>query len=662
MAESFRLERVENDFLAALFRRERAAVGQMALNYRQMVKSLTPIWKEAYRKLQVAKAAGYSAEYLSGFIWSEYRMAQLVSQAAQLFTAMATDTGLTLAEGQLQAARLAYQSAQATMLAELGNPSPGAIQAGFVKFPEQQVQRLTGRLQNGSPLIDLAKTYGNRGVDIVKTELINGMANGEIPTLVARRMAKALGADYGRLAIMARTEMLRVYRDTTLETYRANSRLVKAWRWSSALQDTTCPVCWAMHGQVFPLAEKMATHPACRCSMLPVMRPWSEINPALKDVPTLSTPKTGNELFAKLPEDRQKRILGPTAHQAYKQKLIKLPDLVQETNSPDWGKGRQQRSLSKALGPEGIKKLKAGGPGPTPKPRPTPVPKPKPQPPVRPTPTPAPKPLAPKPAPAPAAPKVVRPKGTPVTAAFDTSPLPKSGQYKKLTNDVDEVGKLIDSVHGDGGLPKVPVRLNSKKSAYGTYTSSYGRVIAKDGSAVFGRKPEHIELSRPLSMGPKSHPRLTFAHETGHYLDQQFLYPRISPKGYSEGYASKDLASPELAAWHRATKQSRAVAKLKKWENLDNTYIDHVQEDGTIKQHKVNTDYCTYALTDHELFARSYAQYIATKTQDPGMMAELDSWRDPLKNPYHMTQWADDDFEPISLALDDLFRAIGATE
>src|SRR6478752_8060715 len=177
MAESFRLERVENDFLAALFRRERAAVGQMALNYRQMVKHLIPIWQQAYKRLEAAKLAGYSAEYLSGFIWSEYRMAQLVSQAAQLFTAMADGMGVTLADAQLQAARLAYQSAQATMLAELGSPSPGAIQAGFVKFPEQQVQRLTGRLQNGSPLVDLAKTYGNRGVDIVKTELINGMAN-----------------------------------------------------------------------------------------------------------------------------------------------------------------------------------------------------------------------------------------------------------------------------------------------------------------------------------------------------------------------------------------------------------------------------------------------------------------------------------------------------
>jgi len=468
------------------------------------------------------------------------------------------------------------------------------------------------------------------------------------------------------LALMARTEMLRVYRDTTLETYRANARLVKAWRWSSALQDSTCPVCWAMHGQVFPLAEKMATHPACRCSMLPVMRPWSEINPALKDVPQLSTPKTGNELFAKLPEDRQKRILGPTAHQAYKQKLIKLPDLVQETNSPDWGKGRQQRSLSKALGPEGMKKLKAGGTGPTPKPRPTPVPKPKPQPPIRPTPTPAPKPLAPKPAPTPPAPapKALGPKGSPVSAALNPAALPKSGKYVKLTKDVDEVGKLIDSVHGDGGLAPVPVTLNARESAFGFYRTRIGAVADHKGQLHSTYMPAEISLSRPLSLGPKGHPRLTYAHEVGHYLDQQFVWPRVAGQSHGiNGYASELFPNhAELNAWRKATSESRAVGRLRELHQIGKKggFIDHVDATGKMVTWPSSAKYAEYALTEREVFARSYAQYIATKTQDPGIMAELNIQRDPLGNPYYVTQWADDDFEPISLAFDDLFRAIGA--
>ena len=57
--------------------------------------------------------------------------------------------------------------------------------------------------------------------------------------------------------------------------------------------------------------------------------------------------------------------------------------------------------------------------------------------------------------------------------------------------------------------------------------------------------------------------------------------------------------------------------------------------------------------------ARSYAQYIATRSQDPAMLKELDASRDPGKTPYYAAQWADDDFEPIAEAYDALFAALG---
>lgn len=654
-----RLERVESDYLAALYRKERAAVYEMAIRYRQTVKALVPLWEDAYRRLQAAKLAGYSDEYLSGFIWNEYRMARLLGQASQLFSAMGSDVGLVLSRGQIEAVRLATASAQSMILGELGAPVPGAIYAGFVRFPEEQIKLLTGRLQDGSPIADLARQFGVDGPTIIRQELVKGMANGEIPTQVARRMAKALGADYGRLALIARTEMLRVYRDTTLATYQQNARLVKGWRWSSALSDTTCPVCWAMHGRVFPLSERMATHPACRCSMRPVLRPWSEISPGLRDVKEPPTPKTGQELFAKLPPERQRTILGPLPYKAYKQGLIKLPDLVEETHHPDWGRGRRQRSLSKALGPDGVKRLRGGQPPPAP-----PAPKPKPQPRPRPVPTPAPK-LEQVP---PAAPVVVKAapkaKGKPISEALDLSGLPKSGANVSTTEHIRATARLIDGVHGDGELPRVPVSLDASTRHYGVYGSRYGRRVSNVlGDVHTSLEPDYIKLSRPMSKGAGAHPRLTMAHETGHYLDQQYLSPAMGRHNIISGYASDTeiTSNPQMMEWNQAVKQSRAYLKLKdmrKQARQSSSYT-YTRPDGSTATTRLNAQYLDYATTNRELFARSYAQYIGTRSQDPTMLAELDHIRDPATNVYHGTQWADDDFEPIANAFDAIFEANG---
>jgi SPP1 gp7 family putative phage head morphogenesis protein len=660
------LEQVEDDFLAALFRREKMTTKRMAQTYRKTVKALVPLWQEAYAKLQAAKLAGYDANYLSGFAFHEYRLARLLEQAERLFTEMAKEVGIELGNSLQDAAGLARASAQATILAELGGTTPGSITAGFVKYPEQQIQRLTGRLSDGSPIDEWAQRYGPRGAQVIKDGLIAGMVNGENPAVLGRRMAKALGADYGKMAVMARTEMLRVYRDTTLETYRANSRLVKGWRWSAALQESTCPVCWAMHGTVFPLSEKMATHPACRCSMRPVLRPWSEINPNIKSPKERPEPKHGPELFAKLPAASQRRILGPLGHDAYKAKMLKLPDLVQETYSPKWGKGRQQRSISATIGPANIRKLRGGGSTPKPKPAPVPKPKPAPKPVGKPKPTPSPKPtLAPQPAPKPA---VVpgKPIGPPISGGLDLSTLPKTGKSTPLVNHIKETTKILDSVHGDGDLPGVKVVLDSSKSNHGSFAQRRGFGKRPDGTPTLTRIPDSLTMSRVNSGGPGGHPRMTYAHEVGHYLDQFFVAPRLGMPTYElTNFASETFhARSDLPVmrWYQAVTNSRAVNTLNTMAShgrLKQTYT-HIRPDGTSSSFVPQVAWIDYATTPRELWARSYAQYVATRSGDSVMMGELDASRNPLTNAYHAAQWADDDFEPIADAFDELFRFIGA--
>jgi SPP1 gp7 family putative phage head morphogenesis protein len=686
-----KLERIQDDYLAALYRQEKAALGKMALNYRQAAKSLTPLWQAAYAKLQDAKAKqlagvpGFTDDYISGFIWNERRLAGLMQQAAVLFEGIGKDAGLSLSTMQEQALALARAGASDTIMTGLLPIPTGAnVQAGFISFPDEQLKTLTGRLQDGSPINDIARRYGVEGPALFRKELIAGLANGESPTVVAQRMAKALGADFGRLAVVTRTEMLRVYRDTTQGVYKANSRLVSGWTWSSALSDTTCAMCWAMHGTKHGLDERMETHPCCRCSMTPILRPWSEIHPGLAGLQEARIPKTGQELFAKLPADRQRIILGPVAHEAYKDKAFRLPDLVQRTWNDQWGAGRRQRSLVSIIGPDGVTKYRGkafGGSGPKPAPRPLPPvapPKPAtPRPIPKPVPAPVPKaqaigPTLPAPKPAPievkAAPK---PVGEPVSAhLIDQTIATGKSKAKASADHFRASNALIDSVHGDGGMPNVPMLLDNSTQHHGVYKSFNSQTgHDKNGSLEFGYKPHSVNLSTHAET-----PRLTAAHEVGHYIDQQFLGLKydhdVSFRNMSRSYASELPASyrrqgikqalPGMDEWETAVKDSRAYRKLTDMQQYGSSHpYNYVKPDGSTESYKLNNQYLTYALSEKELFARSYAQYIATRTQDPTMLRELDSIRDPGTNAYYARQWADDDFGPIAEAFDLIFSHTG---
>lgn len=67
-----------------------------------------------------------------------------------------------------------------------------------------------------------------------------------------------------------------------------------------------------------------------------------------------------------------------------------------------------------------------------------------------------------------------------------------------------------------------------------------------------------------------------------------------------------------------------------------------------------------YALKTEEAWARAYAQYIATKSGNAAMLAELNAARNRIVDGrYFATQWADEDFEPIMDAIDELFQSQG---
>jgi hypothetical protein len=229
-------------------------------------------------------------------------------------------------------------------------------------------------------------------------------------------------------------------------------------------------------------------------------------------------------------------------------------------------------------------------------------------------------------APPPPAPKPPGPSGRPVRDALVNQTKGKTNAAVAATLDA------ISKVHGDGQLPTIPID-----------QSSGGRQLGVFRYYPIGNKAVDIRVS---SASP--HPRNTTAHEIGHFLDNSGI-----PRGILGREFDKE---PQFKEWFDAVNASQAVLELKALKTAKT--MPFTRDDGTTGTYLVNKKHVAYLLEHKEIWARSYAQYIAHKSEDPVMRQELDTMRS-LKTGYSSAQWAHADFEPIAKAMDALFASLG---
>jgi len=96
----------------------------------------------------------------------------------------------------------------------------------------------------------------------------------------------------------------------------------------------------------------------------------------------------------------------------------------------------------------------------------------------------------------------------------------------------------------------------------------------------------------------------------------------------------------------KAMKESHAIKK-----------INAGLKSGTLTPHA--SKYAKYLVTDKEMWARAYAQWVAKKSGDGRMLGQLDRIRFSNEKIDIPSQWSDADFVPIANKIDALMEDIG---
>jgi hypothetical protein len=211
---------------------------------------------------------------------------------------------------------------------------------------------MIGFLSDGSPLARLLGELGAATAESIGVLLRDGLALGWNPRKVAAMMQKQVGMALTRSLRIARTEMLRSWRQSSIQGYRDQGSLIKGYR-RHAQQDTrTCIACLLLDGTFYETEGDFNDHVCGRCSIIPQTRTWEELG--FQGIPDTNVQwEPGKDWFLRQDEGAQRDILGNGIYDAWQGGQIGLDDMKTLHVSKEWGDSWGAASLKGALAQAG---------------------------------------------------------------------------------------------------------------------------------------------------------------------------------------------------------------------------------------------------------------------------------------------------------------------
>lgn len=213
------------------------------------------------------------------------------------------------------------------------------VRINFDILPVRAVENMIGLAGDGSPLTTLLESSFGAGVDGMFSELIKATAIGRNPRETAQIMVRdGFSQSLNRMLNIARTEQLRVYRESSRMAYQA-SGVVGSYRRLATRDARTCVGCLMSDGQEYQLDQPLDEHPQGRCTLIP----------NVNGLPPVNWTK-GPDWFLQQSPATQRSIMGPGKYDAWQAGQFNLDQLVSVRRNDTWGDSVQPTPLRDLVG------------------------------------------------------------------------------------------------------------------------------------------------------------------------------------------------------------------------------------------------------------------------------------------------------------------------
>jgi hypothetical protein len=344
------IQRVITAYRRRLLANEYQATIEIERAYQSMLTTIQPHLDKLYQEMTDKIATG--GQLALSWLYEAQRLGVIVD----LITGHVDAFGILAMAivGRLQ--ERGWKLGIGAAIAMLDVSIPLGVSWSFGEPSQKAIAALVGASQNGSPLASLFAGFGREAAQKMRGALITGLTLGQSPGVVAREVRQALEIPRQRAMTIARNEMQRSYRSAALATYQENDDVVEGWIWMAAIgaRRPPCPACIAKHGTKHKLSEDLNDHVCGRCARAPYTKDWSDILGPL-GIDTSSLPDTrvqlqsGPSWFEQQDEATQRKILGGSKYEAWKDGSFEFADIVGQKDDSQWGSSVYEKPLKELV-------------------------------------------------------------------------------------------------------------------------------------------------------------------------------------------------------------------------------------------------------------------------------------------------------------------------
>lgn len=352
MTTTSRLLSILNDFRKRLAHHETSAELAINASYASVLGSIRHRLSVLYQQIEEKQNQGETVPV--SWLYEQNRLTNIKAFITSEINRFGNAALLTVQQLQQIGITLGTQAAQELLNATV----PSGVHWTFGRPSSEALRAFIGVTQSGSPLHDLFHGFGEEAAKSVGDTLLLGLSLGQNPRKVAPRVEQALGISRSRALVISHTELNNAYRNANLENFRQNSGVISKYRRTCAKNARSCAACIALDGTLYDLDEDFALHPCDRCTMLPVVKDWSEILGPLgidtSNMPDMSRSvthmQTGLEWFEEQDAATQQAIIGSKrGYESYKAGDFTLKDMVKHKHDPDWGHSISVKSVKELV-------------------------------------------------------------------------------------------------------------------------------------------------------------------------------------------------------------------------------------------------------------------------------------------------------------------------